>query len=58
MEGFLETFDDMCEVKTIACEAVFQFKGNLNVFKSAVIIFQEIVVAAFTSFITTVKRTR
>ena len=51
------TDDDIYEVKTIAYEAVFQFKSNLNVFKGVVIIYQEIV-AAFTSFITTVKRTR
>ena len=45
------------EVKTIACEAVFQFKSNLNVFKGVVIIYQE-TVAAFTPFITTVKRVK
>ena len=48
---------DIYKVKTIACEVIFQFKSNLNVFKGVVIIDQEIV-AAFTSFITTVKRTR
>ena len=48
--------NDKYKVKTFACEAVFQFKSNLNVFKGVVIIDQEIV-AAFTSFITTVKRT-
>ena len=50
------TDDDIYEVKTIACEAVFQFKSNLNIFKGVVFIYQEIV-AALTSFITTVKRT-
>ena len=35
---------------------MFQYKSNLNIFKGAVIIYQEMV-AAFTSFITTVKRT-
>ena len=40
---------DIYRVKTIACEAFFQFKSNLNVFKGAVINCQEIV-AAFTSF--------
>ena len=47
---FLVTFvtdDNIYEVKTIACEVVFQFKSNLNVFKGVVIIYQEIV-AAFT----------
>ena len=48
---------DIYKVKTIACEVIFQFKSNLNVFKGVVIIDQEIV-AAFTSFITTAKRTR
>ena len=51
------TDDDLYEVKTIACEAIFHFKSNLNVFKCVVIIYQEIV-AAFTSFITTVKYTQ
>ena len=46
----------MCEVKTIASEAFFKFKSNLNVFKGVVMIYQEIVVAAFTPFIPTVKR--
>ena len=44
-------------VKTIACEVIFHFKSNLNVFKGVVIIYQEMV-AVFISFITTVKRTR
>ena len=43
------------EVKTIAFEAVFQSKCNLNVFKGVVIIYQEIV-PVFTPFIPTVKR--
>ena len=47
---------DIYRVKTIACEAVFQFTSNLNVFKGVVIIYLEIV-GAFTSFITTIKRT-
>ena len=50
------TDDNIYEVKTIACETGFQFKSNLNVFKVVVIIYQE-VAAAFTSFITTAKRT-
>ena len=33
---------EIYEVKTIACEAVFQFKSSLNVFKDAGIIYQEI----------------
>ena len=45
------------QVETIACEVIFQCKSNLNVFKGIVIIDQEIV-AAFISFITTVKRTQ
>ena len=48
------------QVTTIACEAVFQFKSNLNVFKGAVIIviiYLEIV-AAFLPLFITVKRTR
>ena len=52
---FLLTFvtdGDICEGKTIACEVVFQFKSKLKV---AVINRQ--LVAAFTIFITTVKRT-
>ena len=40
-------------VKTAACEAIFQFKSNLNVFKSVMITDQKIV-AAFTSFISAV----
>ena len=32
----------MCEVKTIACEAAFKFRSNLNVFKGVVIIYQEL----------------
>ena len=47
----------ICQVKTIACEAVVQFKSNLNIFKGVVIIYQEIV-APFAPLITTVKRTR
>ena len=47
----------MCEVKFIACEAAFKVKSNLNVFEGVVIICQEIVVAAFTPFITIVKCT-
>ena len=50
------TDDDIYEVKTIACEAILQIKRNLKLFKGLGIIYQEIV-AAFTSFITTVKRT-
>ena len=48
---------DIFEDKTIACEAAFLYKSNLNVFKGVVIIYQD-VVAAFTSSITTVKCTR
>ena len=51
------TDDDIYEVKTIVYEAFFQFKSNLNVFKSVAIIHQEID-AAFIPFITIVKRTR
>ena len=48
---------DIYKVRTIACKTVFLFKSNLNVFKGVMIIYQEIV-AAFTSFINTVKRSR
>ena len=48
---------DIFEDKTIACEAAFPYKSNLNVSKGVVIIYQD-VVAAFTSSITTVKCTR
>ena len=51
------TDENIFEVKTITCKAVFQFKYNLNVFKGVVIIYQEIA-TAFASFITTVKRTQ
>ena len=50
------TDNDIYEVKTISSKAVFQFKCSLNVFKGVVIIYQ-VIVAAFTPFITTVKRT-
>ena len=59
---FLQTYgtdQGIYQVTTIACEAVFQFKSNLNVFKGAVIIviiYQEIF-AAFLPFIITVKST-
>ena len=39
------TDDSIYEIKAIACEAVFQFKSNLNAFKGVVIIYQEIVEA-------------
>ena len=48
------TDDGIYEVRPIACKVVFKFKCNLNVFKVIVIIHQEIV-AAFISFITTIK---
>ena len=48
---------DIFQDKTIACEATFPFKSNLNVFKGVVIIYQDIV-AAFPSSITAVKCTR
>ena len=49
--------DDKYDVKTIACKAVSQFKCSFNFFNGVEIIYQEIV-AAFTSFISTVRRTR
>ena len=48
------TDDNIYDVKSVACEAVFQFKNNLDVFKGVVIIYQERV-AALTLFIATVK---
>ena len=57
LSNMYATDHDIYKVKTIACEAIFQFKSNLNVFKGVVIIDQEII-ATFTSFIATVKRTR
>ena len=50
------TYEKAYEVKTIACEAVFQLKSNFNVFKPEKIIYQEMV-AAFTPIISTVKHT-
>ena len=46
---------DIYNAKTIWCEVAFQFKSIWNLFKGVVMIYQEIV---FTSFVTTVKRTR
>ena len=45
------------EAKIIVCKAVFQSKLSFNIFKGLVILHQE-VVAGFTSFISSVKRTQ